>query len=402
MEIDEPLGELAMRVWEVEAMRRADRIGRSGSPTEVCSLHSSEAHEEETEDISPLLRLKRMIDGTQAGPSKAVPTLEEKAIDWDEYGMIPNEQHKLKKFIPEHLQMPWERGFAGAVLNQKVEILPLECLKESTRSAKSMKVEVEPAAQSLEPPKIKPSFAFKESGRMPWDRAQAEERDKVLTGWQVVIAEAGRHSRARSMIEADGEEVLDDVFAKKKNGTLQVRLSAMMLYIRWARAKGHKPFPLQEELCYEYVDQLRKDGAPATRASSFRSALAFCKGAIDLDGVDDILKSTRISGSAHRSFLTKRVLKQRDALTVHQVSILERVAREQTFPMQDRVFAGHCLVCIYGRLRFGDSQGIQQEPQVDGGFFEGGTSTHKTDSIAGRACRILPVVAPEIGVTGAV
>ena len=212
MEINEPLGELAMRVWEVEAMRRADRIGRSGSPTEVCSLYSSEAHEEETEDISPSPRLKRMIDGTQAGPSKAVPTFEEKAIDWDEYGMIPNEQHKLKKFVPEHLKMPWERGFAGAVLNQKVEILPLESLKESTRSAKSMKVEVEPAAQSQEPPKIKPSFAFKESGRMPWDRAQAE---------------AGRHSRARSMIEADGEEVLDDIFAKKKNGTLQVRLSEL-------------------------------------------------------------------------------------------------------------------------------------------------------------------------------
>ena len=152
---------------------------------------------------------------------------------------------------------------------------------------------------------------------------------------------------------------------------------------------------------YEYVDQLRRDGAPATRASSFRSALAFCKGTIELDGVDDILRSTRISGSAHRSFLTKRVLKQRDALTVHQVSILERVVREQTFPVQDSVFAGHCLVCIYGRLRFGDSQGVQQEPQVDGGFFEGGTSTHKTDSIAGRACRVLPVVAPEIGVTGA-
>ena len=94
------------------------------------------------------------------------------------------------------------------------------------------------------------------------------------------------------------------------------------------------------------------------------------------------------------------MLRQRDALTVHQVSILERVVCEQAFPLQDRIFAGHCLVCVYGRLRFGDSQGIQHEPQVDGGLVEGGTSTRKTDSIAGRACRILPVVAPEVGVTG--
>ena len=159
------------------------------------------------------------------------------------------------------------------------------------------------------------------------------------------------------MIENSGEEVLDDIFAKKKNGTLQVRLSAMLLYVRWARAKGLRPFPLDEEVCYYYVDQLRRDGAPATRASSFRSALAFCKGTIQLLGVDEVLQSTRITGSAHRSFLTKRVLKQRDALTVHQVNILERVVCEDTFPVQDRIFAGHCLVCIYGRLRFGDSQG---------------------------------------------
>ena len=117
-------------------------------------------------------------------------------------------------------------------------------------------------------------------------------------------------------------------------------------------------------------------------------------------GVDEILQSGRIAGSAHRSFLTKRALGRRDALTVHQVSVLERVVCGETFPLQDRIFAGHCLVCIYGRLRFGDSQGIQQEPVVDGGYLEGGTSTHKTDSIAGRACRILPVVAPEIGVSG--
>lgn len=37
---------------------------------------------------------------------------------------------------------------------------------------------------------------------------------------------------------------------------------------------------------------------------------------------------------------------------------------------------------------------------MDGGYLEGGTSSRKTDSIAGRACRVLPVVAPEIGVTG--
>lgn len=32
-------------------------------------------------------------------------------IEKDEYGMITSESQKLKKFIPETLKMPWERGF---------------------------------------------------------------------------------------------------------------------------------------------------------------------------------------------------------------------------------------------------------------------------------------------------
>ena len=108
-----------------------------------------------------------------------------------------------------------------------------------------------------------------------------------------------------------------------------------------------------------YVDELRKNNAPATRANSYRSALAFCKGSLLLDGIDAILSSSRVTGSAHRSFLTKRLLKQRDALTVDQVQVLEQVVCGDC-PLRDKVlfffffFAGHCLLCIYGRLRFGD------------------------------------------------
>ena len=96
--------------------------------------------------------------------------------------------------------------------------------------------------------------------------------------------------------------------------------------------------------------------------------MAFSKGAVGLEGVDEILQSGRVTGSAHRSYLTKRVLRQRDALTVRQVTTLEIIVSGSDFPLQDRVFAGHCLLCIYARLRFGDSQGIESEPQVEGGY----------------------------------
>ena len=214
------------------------------------------------------------------------------------------------------------------------------------------------------------------------------------------MVEARKCCKAAEMIDQSGEEVLEDIFARKKNGTLQVRLSAMMMYVRWARSTGLMAFPLIETQCYDYVDGLRRDGAPATRATSFRGALAFCKGTIQLEGVDEVLESTRIAGSSHRSYMTKRVLKQRDALTVNQVMTLEAVLAGREFPTQDRLFAGHCLLCVYGRLRMGDSQGIENEPQVFGGYLEGGTAIHKTDGPGGRARRVLPVVAPAVGVSG--
>ena len=201
------------------------------------------------------------------------------------------------------------------------------------------------------------------------------------------------------MVEAEGEGVLDDIFARKKTGTLEVRASAMLLYIRWCGSKGFQAFPCTEPLAYVYVDELRKNNAPATRANSFRSALAFCKGSMMIDGVDTILSSSRVTGSAHRSYLTKRMLKQRDALTVDQVRILENVL-EVDGPIQDKIFAAHCLLCIYGRLRFGDHQNIQEEPTLEDGFVECGLSVHKTENLAGRARRILPVVAPTMGVSG--
>lgn len=68
--------------------------------------------------------------------------------------------------------------------------------------------------------------------------------------------------------------------------------------------------------------------------------------------------------------------------------------------MQDRMFAGHCLLCVYGRLKFGDSQCIEEEPEEDDEYVECGMTMHKTSHLVGRARRVLPVVAPSVGVSG--
>ena len=388
--------EMADRLREMQSMTMEDVANnRSGSPTEV--MEADSASEDEQVKSSPLEVLKKMVEDRD----KKRKAEAEESLNIHDMGT--SEIQKLKAHVPMELKMPWERGFAGLVLKGGASVMETAFLDEDNWRPHAMlqdDVEVRGQEKDTGGSKLKPSFKLDGRQKMPWAQALETERAKVLEGWKIVIDEARHSCTAAGMLDQSGDSVLDDIFAKKKNGTLQVRLSAMMLYVRWARAKGLLPFPLSEDQVYRYVDQLRRDGAPATRANSFRSALAFCKGTIQLQDVDPVLQSGRVTGSAHRSYLTKRVLRQRDALTVRQVTTLEIVLAEQNFPLQDRIFAGHCLLCIYARLRFGDSQGIEVEPQVEGGYLEGGTSIHKTDSLVGRARRVLPVVAPSEGITG--
>ena len=352
-------------------------------------------------EVHPLAGLRDEV--MAAGRKRPAPETEvevDKELDVDE--VIEEAVNKIRPCAPRALKMPWEIGFAGLVLG---DVNPFFNpgggfgLLEPRGSVPKIDLEEKVVQNEPEEKTDVLTKLFGGTRRRPMKLEEAERRDKVKNHWLVLIRVMGDSTPIYAMIDADGEEVLDDVFAKKKTGTLEVRASALMLYVRWCQAKGFTPFPVSEALSYVYVDELRKNNAPPTRANSFRSTLAFCKGALLLQNIDEILMSSRVTGSAHRSFLNKRLLKQRDALTVCQVQVLEHVVCG-SFPLKDRVFAGHCLLCVYGRLRFGDSQNIEEEPVLEEDFVECGISMHKTVHLAGRSRRLLPVVAPTVGVTG--
>ena len=337
---------------------------------------------------------KRMADAGSMEVSEAMADLDE---------VLESELKRLKPTVPSLLKMPWEMGFAGMVLGgSEVSLVPARVrvgIQAPTGKVPEVPevLEVEDRKEGVPQSLFQRRAEHKQS--KPWKLEEEDRRSRAKTSWLVIIRAMGKVTPVFDMIDAEGEGVLDDIFARKKTGTLEVRASAILLYIRWCSSKGFQAFPCTEPLAYVYVDELRKNNAPATRANSFRSALAFCKGSLMIEGVDSILSSSRVTGSSHRSYLTKRLLRQRDALTVDQVRILENVV-ELDGPIQDRVFAAHCLLCIYGRLRFGDHQNIEEEPVVEDEFVEYGLTVHKTNNLAGRARRLLPVVAPSEGVSG--
>eukprot|EP00973_Karenia_brevis_P082636 11455138-Karenia_brevis.AAC.1 len=75
---------------------------------------------------------------------------------------------------------------------------------------------------------------------------------------------------------------------------------------------------------------------PATRASRFCEALAFGMHVLGLTGCLEPLNSHRVKGASLRSFMTKRLLKQREVLKVDWVRRLEDAMQEMDVPDRDK------------------------------------------------------------------
>ena len=314
----------------LEALQRLVRLqearsdeGEAPAEPETTAMEAGQLQQAKME-VEALRRIVQPEVSKEAG----VPMVQHDKFEPEE--AIESCLKKLKPAIHPSLRMPWEIGFAGVVLNGNVSFYSNEILQNKSLCPEGIVPQVEEAKPEVECKKPAPAPTF----RFP---ARGEKKE-----WK------------------------EDIFAKKKTGTLEVRSSAMLLYIRWCQSKGFPPFPISEDLCYIYVDELRKNNAPATRSNSFRSALAFCKGTFMIVGVDSVLASSRVSG---------RTVASPTSLTVDQVSVLEHLLTSEA-PVQDRMFAGHCLLCVYGRLKFGDSQCIEEEPEEDDEYVECGMTMH--------------------------
>jgi len=102
-------------------------------------------------------------------------------------------------------------------------------------------------------------------------------------------------------------------------------------------------------------------------------------------------------------FVTKAPLRQRQALSAMQVRALENYVTSGEC-LQDRLFAGFLLVCLYTRARYGDAMSIEtMELDRDGdhgGFLQTSTGHTKTGTSKERRSQMLPMAAPLRGLLG--
>jgi hypothetical protein len=316
--------------------------------------------------------------------------------------------------------LPWEQGYWGFVLGARSHVQPH--LQQPLRQLLVPQLPIgssEPAVPDayIAPPTRLPA-ATDAASCVAKKRKITDVRiqqfddtalEDALRTWRGILAEMGEASRLSMQLVACESPLLANrsfaaAFFGKPSSTLVRRAGSLRLYIRWAHATGRPPFPLSEDTVFRYFDDLNMEGAPPTRAASFKESLNFSKGYVGLEGVTEVLSSRRIQGAALVSFARKRGTRKRLVLTKAELLSVEDFLSNPSGPQRDRILAGFLLFCVYGRLRVGDASRISSEPVLDvsstgEGYIESGMLEHKTSSRV-KSRLVLPVAATAVGVGG--
>ena len=191
------------------------------------------------------------------------------------------------------------------------------------------------------------------------------------------------------------QQLLDDTFAKKSPATLYKRARCFWKYFNWMKGFYSESLHLSEDRVYRYACHLRESGAAPTSAKAFVESVNFFSHLLGFTTCNtDLVISARVKGVVHAMQLKKRPLNQARALTVEEVSGLERLVLNPSCPTLG-IMAGFFLFCVMNCCRFSDAQAASQlDLDVTDGLvvLHSGTYQRKTATSADKRTTLLPLV----------
>ena len=240
-----------------------------------------------------------------------------------------------------------------------------------------------------------------------WEQHCSSLRAAAIRKWHGIICTcltAFQLGRQWNKQEPLGVAICTDlrhVFAGKSTGTLHNRSGPVLRYIAWCSRFGAQPFPLTEQVAYDFM-KYEAVKASSTFLRSFIVSVAFSHYVLGLTGADLVMQSSRMTGLAREMYLRKRKLVQRRPLTVKMVKALEDFAQDDSKSLFDRVAAGCFLLCVYMRARFSDMIHKADELFIDGfleGYIECSVTRSKSAYTTERKTQFLPMAAPRRGLS---
>lgn len=212
---------------------------------------------------------------------------------------------------------------------------------------------------------------------------------------------------SRHDLEKEIIEWLEAAFSMKAPNTVNKRANALLLYTTFVHDYGSgKPFPISPGEVTKYFQLLKGSGRYVSRASSLREALRFSHYTVGLKGALEACDDVRAKALSEAMLLQGTEWNPADPLTVLEVRIFHAIMEDESQPDLDRFAASCTLMMIYGRCRASDLNHIEKiiydlSDSGDGcGYVELQTRFHKTARRSGQRSRLLPIVAPAVGVDG--
>ena len=208
-------------------------------------------------------------------------------------------------------------------------------------------------------------------------------------------------------IEKEIIDWLEAAFSMKAPNTVNKRANALLLFATFVHDYGSgKPFPVSAGEVVKYFQLLKESGRYVSRASSLREALRFAHYTVGLKGSLSACDDVRAKALSEAMLLQGSEWCPADPLTVLEVRIFHAILEDESQPDLDRFAASCTLMMIYGRCRASDLCHIQKiiydfSETGDGtGYVELQTRFHKTARRSGQRAKLLPIVAPSVGIDG--
>eukprot|EP00435_Cladocopium_sp_Y103_P046075 s704_g13.t1 len=237
---------------------------------------------------------------------------------------------------------------------------------------------------------------------LSWEEERESQLQTALKRWLMVVISLNQNTQVWQQLAAEPDDVakltvLSDLFRGRAPSTLLKKARAMEKLCAYF---GIGMFPVKEVDIYRFFQFERNNGAPPSRLKSFLEALAFCLHVLNMEELRDAVNSRRLHGCTISS--VPSTVSQASPLSVEELRRLHAVLFESSG--WDAVFAGSALFVIYSRARWADamhSASLLWDADADGNtwYVEAACATHKTMHAAMYKHRMLPLVAPALGVS---
>ena len=372
-------------------------LGQQTSPCVPCASTS--------QDGAMSSDVQNYEDGSAKSLKRRGLPSKESSVAWSLYD--GNVAFAADSLNSRKLHLPWETGYAGMVISDKMPKLfhlvgddPMQVARSDfIRGTVSSSSAVTHVALLPQLPGHVRCLKL-----MSWHVDPDDLKRRALGLVRIVIesdlsaTQVGKimHDMAYNLSDEHLiRQLLEDTFAKKSPATLYKRTRSFWKYFEWMKGHCSESLHLSEDRIYRYVCHLRDSSAAPTSAKAILESVNFFSHVLGFTTCDaNLAISSRVKGAVYGMSLQKRPLRLARALEAQEVEALENMVLRPSCPTIG-IMAGFFLFCVLNCCCFNDAQSSTalQLDNTDGFVvLHSGTYQHKTATSADKRTTRLPLV----------